>query len=104
MSCKEMEAQVRIRITCVLMPPRHPGKRSPIIRRAGYTDVHADVELKILCNLVDQARFECPLPVRVALRAYGAEELEVAEEIAEQIVAECDAVDELRVVPGFIFI
>src|SRR5260221_14308241 len=104
MCCKEMEAQVRIRITFVLISPRHPGKRSPIIRRAGHTNVHADVELKVLCNLVDQARVECPLPVRLALRAHGAEELEVAGEIPEQAVAEFDAVDELRVAAGFTFI
>src|SRR5207247_4949165 len=79
-------------------------KRSPIIRRAGYPDVQADVELKVLCNLVDQARVECPLPLRFALRPHGAEELEVAGEIPEQVVAEFDAVDELRVVAGFIFI
>src|SRR6266481_4168042 len=88
----------------LLIPPRHPGKSSPIIRRAGYTDVHADIELKVLCNPVDQARVECPLPLRVALRAHGAEELEVAGKIPEQVVAEFDAVDELRVVAGFIFI
>ena len=32
---KRLEVSVRIRITCALIPPRHPGKRIPIIRRAG---------------------------------------------------------------------
>src|SRR5438552_7983178 len=44
-----------------------------------------------------------PCPPR-ALWAHGAEELDVAGEIPEQVVAEFDAVDELRVVAGFAFI
>src|SRR5688572_6861015 len=60
------------------VPPRQSGEHIPIIRPARYSDVRPRVQLDVVRQLVDQAGVEGTLPLRVALRAHGAEEPDIA--------------------------
>src|SRR5437899_438451 len=82
-------------------PSKPPGKTSKsveVIRRLRHPKVHPSVELDVFGQPVGQAQVRRAHPVRVPVRTRRAEELEVAGESADKVVAEGDRVDELGMI------
>src|SRR5207245_2664863 len=94
--------RIRLNVVCLHKsePPGNADERVDVVGSPGDAQVDAGVELNVPCQTIGNAQIHRANPVRVRLGADGPEKFRVSGEVADDIVAESNGIQEVRVVPA----
>jgi len=94
---KELETKHTLQLTTASVPPSGANKSEEVICGLGDSNVHASIQLPILCRLIKQSRIEGADPAAVRLGANIGSEFYVGAQFLGNRVPETDRIKIIEV-------